>query len=111
MLYGVQNMLGNDIEAPPFCTPDVMRQVIQQHLDSPAVLAIFPIQDIMALSADFADVPPEEQQINDPTNPAHYWRYRIHRHLEELMQHQLCFDFREMVYQSGRHIQANSLTD
>jgi hypothetical protein len=99
----VQGALGNDAAAPPTCTPEVARQVTQQHLDSPAVLAIFPIQDIMAVSPDFAPRPPD--QINDPTNPQHYWRYRVHRRLEELSQHQLCFDFREMVYQAGRHIQ------
>lgn len=97
--------LGNEGATPPECTPEVMRQVVQQHLDSPAVLAIFPIQDIHALSPDFATRPPEEEQINDPTNPRHYWRYRLHYRLEDLLQHQLCFDFRELVYQSGRHIQ------
>ena len=105
------------------------------------------------------------RQINDPTNPRHYWRYRMHRTLEELtqvrggggmvvaaaavqdcrtllgglprrghaapcpevlqdrpgnaqilshaplprapslLQHQLAYDVREMVYASGRHIQ------
>eukprot|EP00887_Chlorella_sp_A99_P000572 scaffold17.g572.t1 len=54
--------LGNEGATPPECTPEVMRQVVQQHLDSPAVLAIFPIQDIHALSPDFATRPPEEEQ-------------------------------------------------
>jgi hypothetical protein len=30
--------------APEACTPEVMAAVVQQHLDSPAMWAIFPLQ-------------------------------------------------------------------
>ena len=39
----------------------------------------------MALSPSFSSRPAEEETINDPTNPRHYWRYRMHRPLEDLL--------------------------
>ena len=28
---------------------------------------------------------PADEQINDPSNPEHYWRYRMHMTLENLL--------------------------
>ena len=36
--------LGRSGEAPEQCTPEVMHDIVQQHLDSPAMWAIFPLQ-------------------------------------------------------------------
>ncbi len=38
----------------------------------------------MGLSADYIKRPAAEETINDPTNPKHYWRYRMHVTVEEL---------------------------
>ena len=38
----------------------------------------------MGLSADYIQRPAAEETINDPTNPKHYWRYRMHVTVEEL---------------------------
>lgn len=65
--------LNGDGPAPASCTPETMQQILQQHMDSPAVLAIFPLQDLLALSAKYATRPAAEETINDPTNPHHYW--------------------------------------
>eukprot|EP00210_Caulerpa_lentillifera_P004848 g4629.t1 len=67
------------------CTPQMMQKIVQQHFQSPSVLAILPIQDIFALSDDYNDRDPASEAINDPTNPKHYWRYRIHVQLETLV--------------------------
>jgi 4-alpha-glucanotransferase len=40
----------------------------------------------MALSPKYVDRPAKEETINDPTNPKHYWRYRIHVDLEDLLE-------------------------
>jgi 4-alpha-glucanotransferase len=70
--------------APAACSPAVAAAVAEQHLASPAILAVFPLQDLFALSAPLAQRPAEEETINDPTNPEHYWRYRMHVTVEEL---------------------------
>ena len=66
-------------------SPELMRTIVAQHLASPAALAIFPIQDVCALDADYcASVRPETELINDPTVKRHYWRYRMRDSLEAL---------------------------
>ena len=67
------------------CNPKIMHHVVQQHLESPAMWAIFPLQDLLALSEEFSQRPAPEETINDPTNPRHYWRYRMHIRLETLL--------------------------
>lgn len=37
-------MLGGEGSAPAECTPGVLEHILQQHMDSPAMLAIFPLQ-------------------------------------------------------------------
>ena len=152
-------------EVPERCTPDVMRAIFRQHLESPTMWTIFPVQvtalqsgqtcssicnyehagslqavqhvyllqsatsrqvswarlhavlqtrptapqdssdqnplyprtriqlaqhrsfapqDVMGLSAEYIKRPAAEETINDPTNPKHYWRYRMHVTVEQL---------------------------
>ena len=42
-------------------------------------------QDVMGLSLAYLTRPAAEETINDPTNNRHYWRYRIHVTLEDLL--------------------------
>jgi 4-alpha-glucanotransferase len=79
--YDEMFQCGND----DACTPSVMRRILTQHIESPSVLAIFPIQDVLALDERYAKRPALEETINDPTNPKHYWRFRIHVACEELL--------------------------
>jgi 4-alpha-glucanotransferase len=67
------------------CTPSVMRNIITQHVESPSVLAIFPIQDLLALDAEYSKRPALDETINDPTNPKHYWRFRLHVTCEDML--------------------------
>lgn len=39
--------LGRPGEAPEQCTPEVMHDIVQQHMDSPAMWAIFPLQVLL----------------------------------------------------------------
>jgi 4-alpha-glucanotransferase len=68
----------------PQCTPDIVRRVVKQHLDSPSILAIFSLQDIIGMSKTLIQRDPEEETINVPSNPEHYWSYRMHITVEEL---------------------------
>lgn len=42
-------------------------------------------QDVLALSPRYTGRPACEETINDPTVPKHYWRYRLHVKVEELL--------------------------
>lgn len=79
-----QALGGEGATPPPQCTPDLAAKVVAQHMASASVLAIFPLQDLMALSPMLTTRPATEETINDPTNPQHYWRYRMHVTVQEL---------------------------
>ncbi|MCC2545571.1 4-alpha-glucanotransferase [Hymenobacter sp. BT175] len=90
--------------APASCEPWVARQITEQHLHSPAMWAIFPLQDLLAMSQDLRRPHAQDEQINMPSNPQHFWKYRLHLSLEELIQ-QTDFNnqLRQLVNGSARH--------
>jgi 4-alpha-glucanotransferase len=47
--------------------------------------AIFPIQDLLAMDGELRRQNPDEERINVPANPQHYWKYRMHLTLEQLL--------------------------
>jgi 4-alpha-glucanotransferase len=78
-------VLGEGGTAPYFCEPWINRAIILQHLYSPAMWSVFQIQDILGMSESLRRNAPQEERINNPANPAHYWNYRMHMNLEELL--------------------------
>ena len=46
---------------------------------------------------------PHEERINNPGNPNHYWRYRMHLNLEDLLeQKEFNLMIKEMILDAGR---------
>ena len=78
-------VLGAWGDAPYFCEPWIAEQVIAQHLKSPAMLTVLPLQDWMAMDGELRRENPHDERINVPANSRHYWRYRMHITLEELL--------------------------
>lgn len=79
------NVLHQSGNAPEECTSDIAQQIIGNHLNSPSMLAIFPLQDWFATSDSIKQEEYESERINIPANPTHYWRYRMHITIEDLM--------------------------
>ncbi|WP_346236796.1 4-alpha-glucanotransferase [Niabella insulamsoli] len=77
--------LGQRGEAPKYCEPWINRAIILQHLYAPAMWSIFQLQDLLGMSASLRHDNPDEERINVPANPQHYWRYRMHISLEQLI--------------------------
>ena len=73
-------------KAPENCEAWICETIVRQHLDSPAMLTILPLQDWMATDEHLRYPDPDFERINIPANPNHYWRYRMHLTLEELLQ-------------------------
>jgi len=97
------NVLHNSGDMPFYCEPWVCEQIVAQHLASPAMWAIFPIQDLVALDGKLRRENPAHEQINVPANPKHYWRYRFHLNFEELLKADgLNERIKGMVQRSGR---------
>jgi 4-alpha-glucanotransferase len=66
------------------------------HLKSPAMLTILPLQDWMAMDGSLRRENPHDERINVPANSRHYWRYRMHITLEELLKSE---SLNNMIYQ------------
>lgn len=78
-------ILGKYGASPFFCEPWINRDILIQHLYSPAMWCVFQIQDIFGMSEKLRRENPNDERINQPANPKHYWRYRMHISLEDLM--------------------------
>lgn len=79
------NELGQWGEAPYFCDGWVNEAIVIQHLHSPAMWTIFQLQDILGSDTKLRHPNPHEERINVPANPKHYWKYRMHLNLEDLI--------------------------
>jgi 4-alpha-glucanotransferase len=60
----------------------------------------------MGISPELSAIDPREQKINEPSNPTHYWRYRLHISSEDLINKYQDFDdkLRDLIQASGRKI-------
>lgn len=72
-------------EAPAFCEPRINKAIVKQHLESPSMWCIFQLQDILGISKKLRREIPQEERINNPANAKHYWQYRMHLNLEDLI--------------------------
>jgi 4-alpha-glucanotransferase len=90
-------------EAPYFAEPWICDQIVSDHLKSPAMLCILPLQDWLSTDSDLRRKDPKEEQINVPANSRHYWRYRMHLTVEDLnKQDAFNAHISEMISESGR---------
>ena len=83
--YYFEKMLGLEGDAPADATAELCEQIISRHLASPSMLAVLPLQDWLSMSAELRSDDVEGERINIPSDPHHYWRYRMHLSLEELL--------------------------
>ncbi|MFY0600860.1 MAG: 4-alpha-glucanotransferase [Cyclobacteriaceae bacterium] len=97
------SILNKEGDAPYFCEPWVVTDIVKQHLQSPSMFAIFPIQDLIALSDDLRLDNPESERINIPKIINHYWKYRFHIDIEDLLEEDEFNDeLRKLIDEGGR---------
>ena len=72
-------------EAPEELTPALAEIIMKQHLYTEAMLAIFPIQEFLATDITLRNPDENAERINIPAIFPHYWRYRMHISLEQLL--------------------------
>jgi 4-alpha-glucanotransferase len=80
-----KNELGKMGEAPTYCEPWINKAILLQHLYAPSMWSIFQLQDFFGIDEAIRREDPNEERINVPANPKHYWRYRMHLSLEDLL--------------------------
>ena len=97
------HQLGHNGEAPFYAEPWVCRDIIKQHLESPAMWAVFLLQDLLAMDENLRKEDPKAERINNPADPDHYWNYRMHITLEQLAEQPgFVVTLKHMVSESGR---------
>ena len=76
-------MLG--VAFPPLeLTTELVTRIIHQHLESPAMWAVFPLQDLLAMDENLSHPDPDAERINVPAIMPYYWRYRMHLDIAQL---------------------------
>lgn len=96
-------VLGMQGEAPQTCTEDLCEKIILRHLSSPAMLTILPLQDWLSIDEHIRRENAEMERINIPANPHHYWSYRMHINIEDLIENEkLNLKIKNLIIESKR---------
>eukprot|EP00173_Palmaria_palmata_P004138 Plantae.Rhodophyta-Palmaria_palmata.ctg50.p1 GENE.Plantae.Rhodophyta-Palmaria_palmata.ctg50~~Plantae.Rhodophyta-Palmaria_palmata.ctg50.p1 ORF type:complete len:549 (-),score=127.63 Plantae.Rhodophyta-Palmaria_palmata.ctg50:492-2138(-) len=79
------NLMHRQGVAPESCSTDIAEWAIVDHLASPAMWTVFPLQDLLAIDSELKRENAAEEQINNPANSMHYWRFRLHIPVEDII--------------------------
>ena len=72
--------------AAPHPLPDwLAKDIVSRHLTSPSMLCLLSFQDWMSIDEQLRLPDQNAERINIPANPRHYWRYRMHLTIEQLL--------------------------
>ena len=69
---------------PYFAEPWVCEKILELQVKSPSMLCIIPLADWLSMDGELRRDNPQDEIINVPANPRHYWRYRMHLTVDEL---------------------------
>ena len=90
-------------EAPHPLPGWLAKDIVSRHLTSPSMLCLLSLQDWLSIDERLRLPDQNAERINIPANPRHYWRYRMHLSIEQLL---AADDFNKeintLITQSGR---------
>ena len=96
-------ILGRDGTAPEEPAGWLCEEIVAHHLNCPSMLCLISLQDWLSMDEGLRNPNPDEERINVPANPKHYWRYRMHLPISKLLEAR---DFNErlhtLIVRSGR---------
>ncbi len=96
-------VLRREGKAPDNCNGEICEQIINNHLHAPSMLTIIPLQDWLSIDEKLRRKDVDAERINIPANPRHYWRYRMHLNIEDLVKATgLNQRIQSLIRQSGR---------
>lgn len=97
------HVMGQYYDAPATATPGICEEIVNRHLAGNSILCILSWQDWMSIDGELRYPNAQDERINVPANPRHYWRWRMHLTLEELMKAEgLNEKIKALVTQNGR---------
>jgi len=79
------------------------KDIVSRHLTCPSMLCLLSLQDWLSIDEELRLPDAGAERINIPANPRHYWRYRMHLTIEQLLQADaLNYEISTLITQSGR---------
>ena len=72
-------------EAPHPLPGWLAKDIVSRHLTSPSMLCLLSLQDWLSIDEQLRLPDADAERINVPANSRHYWRYRMHLSIEQLM--------------------------
>jgi 4-alpha-glucanotransferase len=96
-------VLEHDGKAPNELPGWLCEEIVAHHLNSPSMLCLISLQDWLSIDDDLRNPSAEEERINVPANPRHYWRYRMHLSVADLKNSKLLNErIGTLISHSGR---------
>ena len=90
-------------EAPHPLPGWLAKDIVSRHLTSPSMLCLLSLQDWLSIDEQLRLPDQNAERINIPANPRHYWRYRMHLTIEQLLvADDLNNEINTLITQSGR---------
>jgi 4-alpha-glucanotransferase len=72
-------------DAPETCSGKIVEKILIEHLKSPSMFAVFPLQDWLAIDENLRRKNENEERINVPSSHIDCWKYRMHITIEQLL--------------------------
>ena len=97
------NALFKDGTAPHPAPGWLCKEIVSAHLFCPSALTLLSLQDWLSMDEKVRLADANAERINIPANPRHYWRYRMHLTIEQLMnKNELNEEIISLIENSGR---------
>jgi len=92
-----------DGNAPQPLPAWLAEEIIRRHLYSPSMLCILSLQDWLSIDERLRNPQVASERINNPSNPHHYWRWRMHVSIDALEQEKTYTEhLRNLIQRTGR---------
>ena len=90
-------------EAPHPLPGWLAKDIVSRQLTSPSMLCLLSLQDWLSIDGKLRLPDANAERINIPANPRHYWRYRMHLTIEQLLAaDEFNEEVKTLINQSGR---------
>lgn len=97
------SMLYREGAAPHPLPGWLARDIVSRHLTCPSMLCILTLQDWLSIDENLRLPDENAERINVPAEVPHYWRWRMHINIEDLMaNNNFTENIKQLVLQSGR---------
>lgn len=97
------DILGYEGDVPEVVSGQICEEVIKRHLASPSMLCLLSWQDWLSMDDRLRNPEVHAERINVPAESRHYWRYRMHLTIEQLLQSKdLNEKIKKLIQQANR---------